>query len=58
MEIDEEYWYIKGAEDFAQFLIDSTEEKNKDSTTRMTMAITNQLRRNIKLIKELNKKKK
>ena len=51
---DIEYWYMKGIEDFNSFIIDTMEPSQKEATKRMMEAITNQLRRNIRLIKEIN----
>ena len=56
MEIDEEYWYMKGVEDFGMFLTDSLPEEQKQANRQVINAIGNQLRRNIKLIKELQKR--
>ena len=56
MIIDEEYWYMKGVEDFGMFLTDSLPEEQKEANRQVMGAIFNQLRRNIKLIKELQKK--
>ena len=56
MKLDEEYWYMKGVEDFGAFLTDSLQEEQKESNRLVMNAISNQLRRNIKLIKELQKR--
>ena len=52
-----EYWYLKGIEDFTRFLSDLTEgEDQKHALNIQFNAITNLLRRNYKLIKELEDK--
>ena len=56
MIIDEEYWYMKGVEDFGMFLTDSLPEEQKKVNQLVMNAISNQLRRNIKLVKELQRK--
>ena len=57
MKVDEEYWYMKGVEDFSQFLIDNMPEgEQRKGMILMVTAVSNQLRRNIKLVKELMKK--
>ncbi len=56
MKTDEEYWYMKGVEDYQQFFLDMIPKEQEEEFRRSLIAISNQLRRNVKLIKELNKK--
>lgn len=56
MNLDEEYWYMKGVEDFGEFLTDSLPDEQKQANRQVMNAIQNQLRRNIRLVKEMQKR--
>jgi len=56
MKIDNnsKYWYIKGVEDFSEFLIDTIPDENRKIMRLMINAVKNQLERNFELIKRIN----